>query len=44
VSDKKRDAIPEKEVMHVPEASVVPKVITIDISQIKKSRRPLFPV
>ena len=38
VSNTKRDIIPEKEAMHVPEVS------TIDISQIKKSRRPLFPV
>lgn len=38
VSDTKRDIIPEKEAMHVPE------IATIDISQIKKSRRPIFPV
>jgi hypothetical protein len=37
VSDKKREAIPEKEVMYVPE------VATIDITQIKRSR-PMFPV
>jgi Ca-activated chloride channel family protein len=47
VSDKKRDAIPEKEVMHVPEvieAPKMPEIATIDISQIKKSKRPIFPV
>ena len=47
VSDKKRDAIPEKEVMYIPKvpvSPVVPEIATIDISQIKKSRRPLFPV
>ena len=46
VSDKKRDAIPEKEAMHkseVTEAPVVPEVATIDISQIKR-KRPVFPV
>jgi len=36
VSDTKRDIIPEKEAMHVP------KVTTIDVSQIK--RRPVFPI
>jgi hypothetical protein len=36
VSDTKRDAIPEKEAMHVPE------VTTIDVSQIK--RKPTFPI
>lgn len=38
VSDTKREVIPEKEVMHIPE------VATINVSSITRSRRPTTPV